>query len=208
MSSGAARIDEASSIAALRQRASRIRPVPAGMLGALTVVCWAVWIYLVLPLVSLVLWAAGVRLFVRENAGTSYVALARTLLSYSAVLVVLVGLLAVWILWNVARYGGKLDRRIVNRPLVTHGEVWKSFRLDEAIGDPLRSARSLRLDLDREGRVLVLAERKGEPSARRPRSGNGNGGALLQPGAQAVVDDRRHPVRARVGEVKEVVKER
>ena len=206
MSSGAARIDEASTIEALRRRGSRVRPVPAGMLGALTVACWAVWIYLVLPLVSLVLWAAGVQLFVRETARTSYVALVKTLLSYSSVLVVLVGLLALWILWNVARYGGKLDRRTVKRPLVTSSEVWRSFRLDEGIGDPLRSARSLRLDLDRDGRVLVLADRQREPSARGPH--RGNGGALVQPGPQAVVDDRRHLVGAGVGEVEEVVEVR
>ena len=206
MASGAARIGEANTIAALRQRESRVRPVPAGMLGALTIACWAVWIYLVLPLVSLVLWVAGVQLFVRENMGTSYVALLRTLLSYSTVLVVLVGLLAVWILWNVARYGGKLDRRTVNRPLVTRGEVWESFRLDEAIGGPLRSARSPRLDVDPDGRVLVLAGPQREPSARGPH--RENGGALLQPGAQAVVEDHRHPVGARVGEVKEVVEVR
>ena len=206
MSSGAARIDEASTIEALRQRGSRVRPVPAGMLGALTVACWAVWIYLVLPLVSLVLWAAGVQLFVRETARTSYVALVKTLLSYSTVLVVLVGLLALWILWNVARYGGKLDRRTVKRPRVTNSEVWTSFRLDDGIGDPLRSARSLRLDLDRDGRVLVLGDRNGAPSARGPH--RGNGGARLQPGAQAVVDDRRHPVGAGVGEVEEVVEVR
>ena len=118
MSSGAARIDEASTIEALRRRGTRVRPVPAGMLGALTVACWAVWIYLVLPLVSLVLWVAGVQLFVRESAGKSYGVLMRTLLSYSAVLVVLVGLLALWILWNVARYGGKLDRRYEGRGLL------------------------------------------------------------------------------------------
>ena len=206
MQSGAARIDEASTIAALRRRGSRVRPVPAGMLGALTVACWAVWIYLVLPLVSLVLWVAGVQLFVRESAGKSYGVLMRTLLSYSTVLVVLVGLLALWILWNVTRYGGKLDRRTVHRPLVSRSEVSKSFRLDEGIGDPLRAARSLRLDLDRDGRVLVLGEGNGGLSARGPH--RGNGGALAKPGAQAVVDDRRHPVRARVGEVKEVVKER
>ena len=53
MPSGAARIDDASTIAELRRRGARGKPLPAGMLGALTVVCWAVWIYLVLPLLSL-----------------------------------------------------------------------------------------------------------------------------------------------------------
>jgi poly-beta-1,6-N-acetyl-D-glucosamine biosynthesis protein PgaD len=204
MSSGAVRIAEASTIAALRHRGSRVRPVPAGMLGALTVACWAVWIYLVLPLVSLVLWAAGVQLFVRENAGGSYLPLAQTLLSYSSVLVVLVGLLAIWIFWNVALYGGTLDRRTVKRPLVSSGEVWKSFRLDGSIGGPLRTARSMRVDLDHDGCVVVLVDGQPVPSADRSRPVAR--AASAQPGTHAYVDDRSYPVGVQ-GAAKEVVKE-
>jgi biofilm PGA synthesis protein PgaD len=206
MRSGAARIDEASTIAELRRRGSRAKPVPAGMLGALTVACWAVWIYLVLPLVSLFLWVSGVKLFVAENPAGSYRALTRTLLSYSSVLVILVGLLAIWIFWNVARYAGKLDRRTVKRPEVANAEVWKSFRLDASIGQSLRAARSMRVDLDREGCLVVVAD-----AATARSNGRHDSPRRIpheQPRAQPVVHDRTDAIRTRVREVKEVVKER
>ena len=206
MRSGAARIGEASTITELRRRGSRGKPVPAGMLGALTVVCWAVWIYLVLPLVSLFLWVSGVKLFVDENPAGSYRALAETLLSYSSVLVVLVGLLTIWIFWNVARYAGKLDRRTVKRPEAANAAVWKSFRLDASIGQSLRAARSMRVDLDREGCLVVLADAATARSNGRRDSPRRI--LLEQPRAQPIVHDRADAIRPRVREVKEVVKER
>ena len=206
MPSGAARIDDASTIAELRRRGARGKPLPAGMLGALTVVCWAVWIYLVLPLLSLFLWVTGVRLFVRENPVASYHALAATLLAYSSTLVILVGLLAIWIFWNVARYAGKLDRRTVKRPEVANAEVWKSFRLDASIGHSLREARSMRVDLDRDGCLVVVAE--GKTAGSNGRRDPPRRVLLEQPRAQAVVHERADAIRPRVREVKEVVKER
>ncbi|HEV8238236.1 MAG TPA: poly-beta-1,6-N-acetyl-D-glucosamine biosynthesis protein PgaD [Thermoanaerobaculia bacterium] len=206
MPSGAARIDEASTIAELRRRGSRGKPLPAGMLGVLTVVCWAVWIYLVLPLLSLFLWVTGVRLFVRENPVAGYHALAATLLAYSSTLVILVGLLAIWIFWNVARYAGKLDRRTVKRPEVASAAVWKSFRVDASIGQSLRAARSMRVDLDRDGCLVVVAE--GRTAGSNGRRDPPRRVLLQQPRAQAVVHDRADAIRPRVREVKEVVKER
>ena len=158
MRSGEAPIAESSTLESLRRRASRTKPLPAGMMGALTIVCWAVWIYLVLPLVSLFLWWTGVRLVMRENPADGYRALAQTMLSYSSVLVLLVGLLAIWIFWNVARYGGTLDRRTVKRADVSSVEVWQRFQLDGVLGGELRAARSPRVDLDADGRLLLLAE--------------------------------------------------
>jgi poly-beta-1,6-N-acetyl-D-glucosamine biosynthesis protein PgaD len=204
MHSGAARIDESSTIAELRRRGRQGKAVPAGMLGALTVVCWAVWIYLVLPLVSLVLWAAGVQLFVKQNRAGSYDALAQTLLSYSSVLAVMVGLLAIWIFWNVARYSGTLDRRTAKRSEVTSLEVWKHFRLDQSIGGSLRQARAIRLDLDREGSVVVVAPVRGS-AARPDREARVAG---HQPRSYVVVDEGADTVGTRVREVEEVVEVR
>jgi len=157
MQSGAALIDEASTIEAMRERrGSPRRPLPTGMLGILTAVFWAVWIYLVLPLVSLVLWASGVELFMRETSADSYRVLAHTLIAYSSTLLVLVGLLALWIVWNVARYGGTHDRRRVKAHQVADRVVWQRFRLDDALGQSLREARSVRVEVDETGFVTGL----------------------------------------------------
>ncbi len=222
MQSGAALIDEASTIEAMRaRRGAPRRPLPTGMLGTLTVVFWAVWIYLILPLVSLVLWVSGVRLFAREIGADSYGGLAQTLIAYSSTLLVLVALLALWIAWNVARYGGTHDRRRVKADEIADRVVWERFRLDDALGQSLRQARSVRVDVDETGFVTGL-----HPLDRRSLSQpHGNGADSLdrpdvrlagrrrgeareadrQPRAQGIVDDSGHPVRARVGEVEEIV---
>jgi poly-beta-1,6-N-acetyl-D-glucosamine biosynthesis protein PgaD len=114
MQSGEAPIVEASTLDALRARQwSGRRPLPTGILSALTVLFWGVWLYLVLPLVSLLLWAFGVRFVIREIAAGGYEGLRSSLVAYSSVLLGLVGLLALWIVWNVTRYGGDKDRRTV-----------------------------------------------------------------------------------------------
>ena len=195
MQSGVALIAEASTIEAMRaRRPSPRKPVRNGIVGALTVAFWAVWIYLVLPLVSLALWIAGVERFGEQAGAAGYRALLATLLSYSSVLLILVGALAIWIVWNVVRYGGDRDRRVVKAAAVDDAEVWESFRLDPAVGRSLRAGRRLRVELDAKGFVAGV-----EPHAA--------GEALGEPRVDGRADDRSNPVGTRVGEVKEVVEE-
>lgn len=158
MPSGKARIAEASTLGALKARQwSHRRPLPAGVVSLLTLACWAVWIYLLVPLLILVLWASGARLFVSEVSRVSYDALRTSLIGYSSILVVLVGLLGLWILWNVARYGGSNDRRTVKQTLVTDQEVEQVSRLSGNRLCALREERHLRIDLDEDDWVMVLS---------------------------------------------------
>jgi len=165
MPSGKALIAESSTVSALMSRQwSHRRPLPAGVVSLLTVVCWAIWVYLVLPLVSLLLWAFGLRLFISEITKGGYEGLRASLVAYSSVLLVLVGLLALWIAWNVTRYGGSHDRRTVKRAEVSDPEIQRAFRLDDSLLAVLRDERLVRIDLDREDCVVVLAtERPGTP---------------------------------------------
>lgn len=140
----------------LARRWSRRRPLPAGLLALLTVVFWAVWLYLVTPLVSLLLWVFGVRLFLREIAVDRFEALLTSLAAYSSILLVLVGLLAFWIAWNVVRYGGSHDRRTVKRPEASDQEVRQAFHLDESLLESMRTERILRIDLDRDDCVVMI----------------------------------------------------
>lgn len=171
MESGEAPIAEVSSIDALLARQwSPRRPLPAGLVSALTLLFWGVWLYLVLPLVSLVLWVFGVRFFIRELAEGGYEALLASLFAYSSVLLVLVGLLALWIAWNVVRYGGDKDRRTVKRGEVGDAEVRKAFHLDESLLSALRGERLVRIELDGDGVVVMraAAPRKEPPAAGPP----------------------------------------
>jgi poly-beta-1,6-N-acetyl-D-glucosamine biosynthesis protein PgaD len=157
--SGEAPIAEASTLDALRARRwSHRGPLPNGFLSLLTVLFWGLWLYLVLPLVSLLLWALGLRLFVRELTRGSYEGLLTSLIAYSSVLLVFVGLLALWIAWNVVRYGGRNDRRSRKREEVTDREIQEAFRLDDSLLSTLRDERVVRLDLDAEDCVVMTAQ--------------------------------------------------
>jgi poly-beta-1,6-N-acetyl-D-glucosamine biosynthesis protein PgaD len=158
MPSGKAPIAESSTLDALLARHwSPRRPVPTGVLSVLTLLFWMVWVYLVLPLVSLLLWFFGVRLVFQQIVAGGYEGLRASLAAYSLVLLVLVGLLALWIAWNVVRYGGDNDRRTVRRAEVTDEEVQKAFRLDDSLLSVLRGERLVRIDLDGDGVVVMKA---------------------------------------------------
>jgi len=140
--------------ALLGEQWSRRRPLPAGIFSLLTVVFWAVWLYLVAPLISLLLWAFGVRLFLREIGADRFLGLRTALVSYSTALLVLVGVLALWIAWNVVRYGGSHDRRTAKRVGATDEQVRHAFHLDESLFERMRTERLVRIGLDRDGRAV------------------------------------------------------
>jgi len=158
MPPGKAPIAEASTVDALLARQwSHRRPLPAGILTLLTVLFWGVWLYLVLPLVSLLLWAFGVRFLVVQIRQGGYEGLLGSLITYGTVLLVLVGLLALWITWNVVRYGGSSDRRTVKRAEVPDWVVREKFRIDDSPLSVLRSERLVRVDFEGDD-VVVIAD--------------------------------------------------
>lgn len=156
MPSGEAPIAEASTVQALLSRQwSRREPPSRGLVSLLTIGFWAVWLYLVMPLISLLLWVFGVRFFVEELTKDGLEGLRNSLVSYSSILLVLVGLLGLWITWNVVRYGGSNDRRTAKRAEVTDPEIAQAFHLDEGQLATMRAERHVRIDLDRDGRVVL-----------------------------------------------------
>lgn len=77
----------------------------------LTVVFWGFWAYLIAPLLSLILWFAGIFLFYdRMIAMGGYEIFKRDITNYSLVVVVMMVCLAAWIYWNQWRYG-RYNRR-------------------------------------------------------------------------------------------------
>lgn len=160
MPPGKAPIAESSTVDALLARQwSHRRPLPTGLLALLTVLFWGVWLYLVLPLVSLLLWAFGVRFLVEQISRGGYEGLLGSLINYGVVLLVLVSLLASWITWNVVRYGGSHDRRTVKRVEVPDWVVRGKFRIDDSLLSVLRAERLVRVDFAGEDVVLIADAR-------------------------------------------------
>ena len=156
MPPGKVPIAESSTVDALLARQwSHRRPLPTGFLALLTVLFWGVWLYLVLPLVSLLLWALGVRFLVEQIRLGGYEGLLGSLITYGVVLLVLVGLLAFWIAWNVVRYGGSSDRRTVKRAEVPDWVVRGKFRIDDSLLSVLRTERLVRVDFEGDDVVVI-----------------------------------------------------
>jgi poly-beta-1,6-N-acetyl-D-glucosamine biosynthesis protein PgaD len=156
MPPGKAPIAESSTVDALLARQwSHRRPLPTGLLALLTVLFWGVWLYLVLPLVSLLLWAFGVRFLVEQIRRGGYEGLLGSLITYGMVLLVLVSLLALWITWNVVRYGGSSDRRTVKRAEVPDWVVRETFRIDASLLSVLRAERLVRVDFKGDDVMLI-----------------------------------------------------
>lgn len=77
----------------------------------LTIVFWGFWAYLIAPLLSLVLWFAGIFLFYdRMIAMGGYEIFKHDITNYSLLVVVMMACLATWIYWNQWRYG-RYNRR-------------------------------------------------------------------------------------------------
>ena len=186
MPSGKAPIAESSTVDALLARQwSHRRPLPTGLLALLTVLFWGVWLYLVLPLVSLLLWALGVRFLVEQIRRGGYEGLLGSLITYGVVLLVLVSLLALWIAWNVVRYGGSSDRRTVKRAEVPDWVVRGKFRIDDSLLSVLRAERLVRVDFEGDD-VVVIADAR--PRAMSPAM---EAGPVAGPGPQRERDSTR-----------------
>lgn len=117
---------------------------------AVTVVFWGLWAYLVMPLVSLLLWFAGIYLFVdRMISMGGYQAFADQLIHYATVVFVMWLLLTAWILWNQMRYG-RNERRRVRPPHVSEAKMAKAMGLEPEMVSSLRGQKEVALRFESE----------------------------------------------------------
>ena len=122
----------------------------------LTMFFWGLWIYLVLPLVSLMLWFAGIYLFVdRMITLGGYRAFADQLGNYATAVLLMWSLLTLWVVWNLMRYGGRHERRNVKPPHVSDKQMADSMGLTTAVVRSLRSKRSVALHFKSENRPAI-----------------------------------------------------
>ena len=123
----------------------------------LTVLFWGVWIYLVMPLLSLLLWLAGIYLFVdRMITLGGYHAFADQLLNYGLAVLIMWLLLTLWVVWNVARYGRR-ERRNVRPQHVSDKQMAATMGLTAATVSRLRSHKTVALHFESENRPAIEA---------------------------------------------------
>ncbi|MDZ7778445.1 MAG: poly-beta-1,6-N-acetyl-D-glucosamine biosynthesis protein PgaD [Gemmatimonadota bacterium] len=119
--------------------------------SSLTLIAWVAWVYLWLPLVSLIGWYFGVRIFVREIVIPDARTMTMVVLTYLAVVIVLGGTLLVWSRYNVRRFRG--NERREEAPPLDDADVRDWFRIEQALLERLRSADSMILHLDDDGHI-------------------------------------------------------
>ncbi len=133
---------------------------------ALTLLFWGVWIYLVTPLLSLLLWLAGIYLFVdRMITLGGYRGFADQLLNYSVTVLLMWALLTLWVFWNLTRYGHH-ERRNVRPRHVSDRQMAEAMGLPEDLVHDLRRARRVALHFKSENRPVIETAfaRTGAPS--------------------------------------------
>ncbi|TVP77726.1 MAG: poly-beta-1,6-N-acetyl-D-glucosamine biosynthesis protein PgaD [Gemmatimonadales bacterium] len=117
----------------------------------LTLIAWVVWMYLWLPLITLLAWYFGIRALIREAVIPDPGTVLSIAAIYLLVVAILGGILIGWSRYNLRRFGGK-DRRKEARG-VPASEVAAHFGIREDTLADMRAGRSLVLSHSPGGRV-------------------------------------------------------
>ena len=121
----------------------------------LTTVFWFAWIYLILPLVNLLMWALGYQMFVDEMVVRGgYVALLAELRIDGLVVLVMALVMLLWIEWNQRRYGRHNHRLHQPEPLGL-AEQAAAAGLTTIEVTALQAARSAHVDFDEFNRLRL-----------------------------------------------------
>lgn len=121
----------------------------------ITVAFWFAWVYLILPLFSLLLWLVGYQLFTEEMlARGGYQALLRELRTYGLVILAMSLVMLIWIAWNQRRYGSH-NQRIHQPPSLTLSEQAAQAGLTSDEMTALQTTRCMVLDFDDQDRMLI-----------------------------------------------------
>ncbi len=122
--------------------------------ATITIISWSLWVYLVTPLVSLGVWGLSAWLFMdRMISPGSYETFA-TATNYTAVILTMWALLAIWILWNRQRYG-KRNRRKTSLPNVTEDQISAAMGVSIKEISDIKAHNNIYLHYDENDAIVV-----------------------------------------------------
>lgn len=139
---------------------ARQRPLQKSLYTLLTFAVWALWFYLLLPLLTLLAWFLGIRnaavVLVVHNHGAGL---------FDMLLVLKIALIAAivvqcWALYGMIRFG-RMNRRRAHK-IVRPAAVAAWFGVSDKSATVMREARRSVLELDPDGRLL---DARAEPIA-------------------------------------------
>lgn len=136
--------------------------------GFLTIVFWAFWIHLWLPLLALLAWSLGLKQAYKYMIELRGYAEVLALLGFYLLVVLLMGgVLVCWATYNILR-SRRLSTRVANRP-VTDEQIARYFRHgQQAVRSWQQAARLLVTHDEKGGIALVEILELKEPTARQP----------------------------------------
>ena len=118
---------------------------------------WMFYIYLWVPLITLVVWLVGVKLFhINMIEFSGYEVLVDKLGLYSAIILIISIILIGWAEVNRMRFKNKL-RRLDNNELSV-GEVAKKYNLEVSHLTLLRQKKSVKVDFSNKGAISEISE--------------------------------------------------
>ncbi len=121
----------------------------------ITVVFWGLWVYLVTPLLSLMLWFIGIYLFVdRMITLGGYEAFAEQIVNYGSAVFVMWLTLTLWVIWNLRRYG-QHNRRTEPPPYVTDDQMAEAMHLPVGTISRAHASRHIHLHFDQHERPVI-----------------------------------------------------
>ncbi len=125
----------------------------------ITFVFWAVWIYLWLPLLSLLAWLVGINLFYQRMIVESGLKPFFELAGWYILTVLLIAMAVMgWAGYNRFRYGGRKERRR-GVHVVEHGDIARQFGVD---ADKLRvwqREKRLAIHHDEIGEIVQIVDK-------------------------------------------------
>ena len=120
----------------------------------LMAISWTLWVYLILPLLSLIVWFAGAYLFKIEMMTPEGAEAFAETLQYGGVILVMWLFTTVWILWNQSQYGNK-NRRSNDAPVVTIEQICDKTKLTPDLVEFLRTTKETFLHFDEDDYPVI-----------------------------------------------------
>jgi biofilm PGA synthesis protein PgaD len=142
------------------ERADLQTPRQRTLYGVLTLVFWAFWLYLWMPVLALLAWALGLQQAYKYMIVLGgYHEVIRVIGMYSLTILLLGGGLLLWAGYNIFRFGG-VENRVAAQP-ITPVEIGRHFGQDPLAVVRWQSEQRLYVMHDENGRlgsVQILAD--------------------------------------------------
>jgi biofilm PGA synthesis protein PgaD len=116
-----------------------------------TLIAWGFWFYFWLPVVSLVAWIFGVRLFIEHMFVEEAQKYVSSLGNYAVIVLSMAAVLMTWSIYNYTRYGKRNRRKAA--PRVEKAEIAEFFKVEMSELIKSQNHRVLVLELSPEGHI-------------------------------------------------------